>query len=191
MAVGTKNALAVALRELLNRTTLDHITVKDIVEYAQVSRQTFYYHFSDVYALLDWTFQSAVEQLCSMPSESWRDRLLVAVNYLRNNQSFVMNVYHSLGLEYMSRGLEHAIRPLVQDRLQSLTSEWGISEVGEEFAVSFFTYGVIGSLIRWLDDGMPEDLDQVINDIHNLIHPKEKETLLPSYGGVDDDKKTM
>ena len=79
----------------------------------------------------------------------------------------------------------------LQDRLQSLTSEWGISEVGEEFAVSFFTYGVIGSLIRWLDDGMPEDIDQVINDIHNLIHPKEKETLLPSYGGVDDDKKTM
>ena len=51
MANATKHALAGALLELLNTTTLDNITVKDIVERAQVSRQTFYYHFGDVYQL--------------------------------------------------------------------------------------------------------------------------------------------
>ena len=178
MAAGTKNALAAALRELLNHTTLDHITVKDIVEYAQVSRQTFYYHFDDIYALLDWTFQSAVEQLCNIPQESWRDRLLVAVDYLRANRSFVMNVYHSLGMEYVIRGLDHAARPLVRAGVRNLPTEWRIFQVDEEFAVSFFTYGVIGSIIKWLDDGMPDDLDQVINDIHNLIHFGEEEKLM-------------
>ena len=53
MGNATKQALATALTELLNTTTLDNITVKDIVERADVSRQTFYYHFGDVYQLLD------------------------------------------------------------------------------------------------------------------------------------------
>ena len=35
-----------SLQELLNHMTLDHITVKDIVDRAHVSRQTFYYHFT-------------------------------------------------------------------------------------------------------------------------------------------------
>ena len=78
MANATKHALAGALLELLNTTTLDNITVKDIVERAQVSRQTFYYHFGDVYQLLDWAFQRAIRELGEMPEENWRDRLLMA-----------------------------------------------------------------------------------------------------------------
>ena len=86
MANATKHALAGALLELLNTTTLDNITVKDIVERAQVSRQTFYYHFGDVYQLLDWAFQRAIRELGEMPEENWRDRLLMAVEFLRANR---------------------------------------------------------------------------------------------------------
>ena len=69
MSAKTKYALSAALQELLNHMTLDHITVKDIVDRAHVSRQTFYYHFSDVYDLLEWSFHEAVEELCSVPAE--------------------------------------------------------------------------------------------------------------------------
>ena len=103
MANATKHALAGALLELLNTTTLDNITVKDIVERAQVSRQTFYYHFGDVYQLLDWAFQRAIRELGEMPEENWRDRLLMAVEFLRANRALAMNVYHSLGMEHPAR----------------------------------------------------------------------------------------
>ena len=113
MANATKHALAGALLELLNTTTLDNITVKDIVERAQVSRQTFYYHFGDVYQLLDWAFQRAIRELGEMPEENWRDRLLMAVEFLRANRALAMNVYHSLGMEHLARGLEAAVRDLL------------------------------------------------------------------------------
>ena len=113
MANATKHALAGALLELLNTTTLDNITVKDIVERAQVSRQTFYYHFGDVYQLLDWTFQCAIRELGEMREENWRDRLLMAVEFLRANRALAMNVYHSLGMEHLARGLEAAVREVL------------------------------------------------------------------------------
>ncbi len=36
--------------------TLNKITVKEIVNRCGVNRQTFYYHFRDIYDLLDWMF---------------------------------------------------------------------------------------------------------------------------------------
>ena len=174
MGTATKQMLALALTNLLNTTTLDNITVKDIVEQAGVSRQTFYYHFGDVYQLLDWTFQNVMKQLCDDPTESWRDRILTAVEYLRANRMLAMNVYHSLGVDYLGRSLEKAIRPLIAEELRMIARQFPVTEEDEEFAISFFTYGVMGTLIKWLNDGMPEQLDRVVNDIHRLLTPDEK-----------------
>ena len=56
MANATKRVLAAALKERLARQRLDEITIQSLVDDAQVSRKTFYYHFQDVYALLEWLF---------------------------------------------------------------------------------------------------------------------------------------
>ena len=171
MGNATKQALATALTELLNTTTLDNITVKDIVDRADVSRQTFYYHFGDVYQLLDWAFQNIMKKFYERPEENWRDRILFAVEYLRTNRMVTMNVYHSLGAEYLGAALEKAIRPVVAEGMQNLELPVPLSEEDRDFAVSFFTYGVMGTIIQWLDDGMPENLDRIVNDIHKLLHP--------------------
>ncbi|MCB6900532.1 TetR/AcrR family transcriptional regulator C-terminal domain-containing protein [bacterium 210917-DFI.7.65] len=182
MANATKHALAGALLELLNTTTLDNITVKDIVERAQVSRQTFYYHFGDVYQLLDWAFQRAIRELGEMPEENWRDRLLMAVEFLRANRALAMNVYHSLGMEHLARGLEAAVRDLLGAAPKDAMKWLPADPEDQEFLLSFFSYGVMGIIIRWLDDGMPEKLDHMINEIYALMHHGEDTPLLPEPG---------
>ena len=54
MPLTTKRALATSLKNMLSKKTLDKITVKDIVDDCNLNRQTFYYHFHDTYALLEW-----------------------------------------------------------------------------------------------------------------------------------------
>ena len=51
----TKRALAASLKKLLERAPLDKITIQDLVDDAEVSRKTFYYHFQDIYALMEWS----------------------------------------------------------------------------------------------------------------------------------------
>lgn len=192
MANTTKQALAAALADLLNTTTLDNITVKDIVARADVSRQTFYYHFGDVYQLLEWTFQMQLKQLGEIPCKDWRDRLLTAVEYLRANRTLAMNVYHSLGAEYLGVGLERAIRPLVAEAAKNAEFHLPISDESMEFAISFFTYGVMGTIIHWLNAGMPEELDDIINDIHRLLHSDgEKLDIAMDRGGIGCVEKEM
>ena len=57
MATSTKKALADALKKMMVIKPIDRITVNDLVETCGVSRQTFYYHFDDVYDLLEWVFE--------------------------------------------------------------------------------------------------------------------------------------
>ena len=56
MSLLTEKALAASLKKLLEKKTLDKITVKDITDDCGVNRQTFYYHFHDVYDLVEWIF---------------------------------------------------------------------------------------------------------------------------------------
>ena len=48
----TKRAIKDAFMSLLNERPFEKITVKDIIEKCGVSRNTFYYHFQDVYDLM-------------------------------------------------------------------------------------------------------------------------------------------
>ena len=47
----TKFAIAFAFKELLLEKSIDKITINDITEKCGINRQTFYYHFHDIYEL--------------------------------------------------------------------------------------------------------------------------------------------
>lgn len=76
MATSTKESLGNALKKMLTIKPIDKITVKDLVEECGVNRQTFYYHFDDVYDLLEWVFEEDANR--TLPQEilyeNWLDR---------------------------------------------------------------------------------------------------------------------
>ncbi|MFR8027761.1 TetR/AcrR family transcriptional regulator, partial [Eisenbergiella massiliensis] len=50
----TKTALEASLKKLLLKKPLDKITIRDLTEDCGISRMTFYYHFKDIYDLVEW-----------------------------------------------------------------------------------------------------------------------------------------
>ena len=54
MSQMTKRALEASLKELLRHKPLDKITVSDLTDHCGVNRMTFYYHFKDIYDLVEW-----------------------------------------------------------------------------------------------------------------------------------------
>ena len=52
MRNSTKTAIKEAFMTLLNKKPFDKITVKEIVEECGINRNTFYYHYEDIYDLL-------------------------------------------------------------------------------------------------------------------------------------------
>ena len=107
MASSTKKALADALKKMMVIKPIDRITVNDLVETCGVSRQTFYYHFDDVYDLLEWVFEEDANRVLprKVVYEHWREDVLSFMVYLQENSSFTLNVYNSNSRIYMLRYL--------------------------------------------------------------------------------------
>ena len=57
----TKKAIAGVFKELLLVKPLHKITINDIAEKCEINRQTFYYHFQDIYDLVEWICQTDAE----------------------------------------------------------------------------------------------------------------------------------
>ena len=107
MAHTTKRTLSETLKKILQEKSLDKVTVVDIVEASAINRQTFYYHFKDIYDLTEWVcVEDAARALQGKKTyDSWQEGLLQIYEAVMENKPFIMNVYHSVSREQIENYL--------------------------------------------------------------------------------------
>ena len=184
MAVSTKYALASALKKMMEVKPLDKITVKDLVEICGVNRQTFYYHFDDVYDLLEWVFEEDANHVLpkKVIYENWRQDVLQWFRYLRDNSTFALNVYNSNNRQYMLRYIEGRMRGCISGFADIVSEGMNIAKQDYDYIIDFYACGVTGIISRWMDMGMPEmseqDSDRFLkildNSVENMLARFEK-----------------
>ena len=160
MAGKTERQLADSMKKLLTRKTLDRITVRDITDDCGVNRQTFYYHFHDVYDLVEWMFRQAAEMYMTEGPEdmNWQELTERIIRSFLEEKSFIMNTYYSLDRRQLDRFLGQFLTPAVSTMAVNLRDslEIDISEEDQDMVVRVITYSVIGNLAEWIGSGMPE-----------------------------------
>ena len=92
----TKRAFASSLKKMLAKRPLEKIRVIDITEDCGVNRQTFYYHFKDIYDLLEWVYTNeATKALGGKKTyETWKQGFKQIFQYILNNKEFTLNADH-------------------------------------------------------------------------------------------------
>ena len=170
MSQVTKNALARSLKELLERKQLNKITVTDITQQCGVNRQTFYYHFQDIYALLEWIYTTDATHVLEGKKDgsTWRQGFLQVLEYARENKALVQNTYHSVSRElleqWLYREMYQLLRGVVDEKAQGLA----VSEEDRASIAHFYKYAFVGLVLDWVQTGMksePEQLAQLVNTI--------------------------
>lgn len=178
MAKDTKQRLANSLKKLLSLRTLDHITVKEIVEDCGINRQTFYYNFQDVYALLDWIFQQETAKLrISDPTVPWQESFSRTVQYLRDNEKMVLNAYHSIGRVQLERYLKDALMPVIRQQIQRKSAGLEISPADQEYVAILSVASFLGIVFTWLDNSMNSSISLPTNLFVSLLDGMLEDTL--------------
>ena len=103
----TKQALEESLKHMLLKKPLDKITIRDITEDCGISRMAFYYHFKDIYDLVEWAcIEDASKALQGKKTyETWQEGLLQIFEAVQENKPFILNAYRCIGREQMERFL--------------------------------------------------------------------------------------
>ncbi|WP_300415226.1 TetR family transcriptional regulator [uncultured Oscillibacter sp.] len=97
----TRRELSAALRELLREEPLDQLRVRELTERCGLRRQSFYYHFKDVYDLLAWAVRQERALLADRLAEclTWRQALLALLDRAGEERAFYRAVLDQYGQE--------------------------------------------------------------------------------------------
>lgn len=167
----TKQALANALKKRMGYTSFDKITVKDVVTDCGVNRQTFYYHFQDIYELLGWIYKTeAVDTISDCRSyDTWQQGFLKIFHYVENNKAVSLNTFHSIARDHIEEFLQSVVSDLVMGVVEELSTGKDILQENKKFIANFYTYAFIGLLCEWLKTGMKEKPEHIIEKLSKLI----------------------
>lgn len=167
----TKRALAASLKKLLSKKPLDKITVIDIVEDCQVNRQTFYYHFRDIYDLIEWSLiDEASKALGGKKTyDTWQQGFLQIFNAVLDNKPLIMNAYHSISREQVEHYLYDVTYKLLRDVVEECAIDISVRDEDKTFIADFYKFAFVGLMLDWIRNGMKEDPKHIIDRLSLLI----------------------
>jgi len=170
----TKHLLANALRELMETSSIDKISIEDITSRAGFRRQTFYYHFQDVNSLLVWTFTEDFTRHLSKKNEikEWSDIIPIILEYLEENRDFCLSAYQSIGSNAIKELIEVEITKVVYNIIEKEMNGISFSEKGIEFIIKFSAGGVANIVEEWLKGTLilsKEDIVEQTQKIADIV----------------------
>ncbi|MCG7408730.1 dihydroxyacetone kinase transcriptional activator DhaS [Paenibacillus sp. ACRRX] len=167
----TKKALASSLKDMMIHAPLSKITVQHITNNCGLNRQTFYYHFQDVYELLGWIYKTeAVESIAQYRSyTTWTSGLQKIFDYITRNKAFCSSTLDSLARPHLDTYLYSVTSELMMDVINEVSSNMSVKDDDKHFISNFYTLAFTGLVIQWLEQGMKEDPAVIIAKLSELV----------------------
>ena len=172
MSNTTKIALEDSLKRLLLRKPLDKITITDITTDCGISRMTFYYHFKDIYDLVEWCcVEDGTKALQGKKTyDSWTEGLTQVFEAVLENKPFIMNVYRCVSREKMENYLYKLTYQLIAGVVEEKCKGKNVTQEDKQFIANFYKYGFVGIMLEWIQDGMKEDINELVGKISLTLH---------------------
>lgn len=170
MANFTKQAILQTFYQMLVEMPLDKVTVSALVARCGLSSNTFYYHFQDIYDLLETLMDQKLAEVRSGGSElaDWTEDLRRLLHMCQDNPKPVYHVVNSLSRERLERYCFDVLEPQFYDFVRQQTQDLPVPEEKLQWISGFFCYSVLGFLMKFLWGNMSADVDKSIDQLSEL-----------------------
>ncbi len=168
MAHMTKQLLADSLKSLLEKKSIDKITVKEIVQRCDVNRQTFYYNFQDIYDLAEYLFSLEGSRIIGdgLDASNWQEAFYRMMRYLRENKQIIQNVMYYIDRSMAEKNLDRYLYPIAEKLINERMGGRNVDEKDKEFIVHVSIVILVDLLLRWVNSDMD---NEYMEDIERMI----------------------
>ncbi len=179
MSQVTKRALEASLKNLLLQKPLSKITINDIAEDCGINRMTFYYHFRDIYDLIEWSCEEDASRALAGKKtyDTWQQGLLQIFEAVQDNKPFIMNVYHSVGREQVENYLYRLTYDLLAGVVEEQAAGMSVREEDKAFLATVYKYMLVGLMLDWIKGDMKADPKLIVDRLALVIHGNIREAL--------------
>lgn len=170
MASFTRDAIIRSFVKLLNERPLGKITVRDIVEDCGVNRNTFYYHFADIHALVEEVSKGEIDRIIEQNAaiSSLCECLDVATEFILRNRRAVLHLYNSPNRDIFERSLMELSTYVVQKFMGTVFPDAQLLESDREIIVRAYACEIFGLMIEWLNHSLSEDRRKALRRLCEL-----------------------
>lgn len=167
----TKNEIKRIFMKQLNEQPLEGISVKDLVNECGISRNTFYYHYHDIYEVLHEIFvEDAESSLKLLPPEAGlEDEILLCLKFIADNRNAILNVYNSKDRGYVDAYLKIVTTFATDETIEMFSEGLDVPEEDMLAVATFFRRGTMGLIEEWIESGMKADLGTTVKRLTILL----------------------
>lgn len=164
MANTTQQQIIHGFLKLLHEKPFDKITVKDICELCEINRNTFYYHFRDIYNVLE-TLLLQEQELAKQDEreqETFYEEYVRRYHFIIEHRKAVLHLYCSKNRDLILQYFYTITELFVEKYVRKAAEGRKLSEEDVRFAIDFYSNSIIGNILLWLQHGMQEDQEKLI-----------------------------
>ena len=171
MPVDIRQMIVDALLTLLKKKKLEKITIKEITDQCDISRQTFYYYFKDVIEVVEWWAQKSFQQLVasSIQADSPRASIGVFVRFVVQYHDVIQSLLECRWRAQMEKLIVDAVIDYLKSMAVDKFPNASISPAEMEVSLHFCAFGLTGVLLTYCTDGLSMDQETLIEQLCHLF----------------------
>lgn len=164
MANYTQNLILETFENMLERMPLEKITVTALIKECNIGRNTFYYHYEDIYALLDDTLSQALGQYeKAVPDGDWKSVMKSLLYACRENKRKVYHIYHSLSRDRLEEYMFSRTDSSISNYVRHIAETRGVNPERTEIVADIVRYSVYGFVLHFFWNDMKYDIEESVN----------------------------
>lgn len=167
----TKNAIAQSLKKIMMKKPLTKITINDITDECGINRMTFYYHFKDIYDLIEWIFIKNVDKVLDDKKtyNTWQSGILNILKSIEENKDFILGVYKFLDREKIEVYLYKIVYGLLINVIEEKCVGSVVEDDQKKFIGNFYKYALVGVILNWINNGMKEKPIKIVKYLDIIL----------------------
>lgn len=187
MSNTTKLALEASLKKLLQHKKIDKITINDLTSDCGISRMSFYYHFKDIYDLVEWICVEDGKKILQDKKtyDTWQEGMEHIFESVLENKAFILNVYSSISREKIENYLYKLTHELIANVIEEKCVGIDLAEEDKAFIADFYKYAFVGIVLDWISRGMKDEYKEIVEKMSSTL----RGNITNSIRNFEQDKK--
>ena len=177
----TKRALEKSLKNMMLKKPVNKITINDIAEDCGVNRATFYYHFKDIYDLIEWSCEEDSRKAAdgNTTYDTWEQGFLNIFHTVEENKP-LLNVYRHVSQEQIIQYLYRVVYGLIINVVEECAQGMDVREDDKQFIADFYKYAFVGMMLDWIRQDMKPSPEKMIFRVISFACLKNAELISPT-----------
>ncbi|MEA4964538.1 MAG: TetR-like C-terminal domain-containing protein [Oscillospiraceae bacterium] len=159
MANLSQEAIRNSFIRLISEKPFDKITVKEVIDDCQIARRTFYYHYQDLYAVVEDILRLETEKAIRdyQAGGTLEECFIAAGKFILQNKRAIYHLFYSEHRLELIRYVDRTASDVMDRYLNEMVGGRTVREEDLRLIASFYKSALSGIVFEWLEGGTKTD----------------------------------